>query len=70
MRKQSDKTKILRLKGLLKAALNSLDVIGNTPNIPNPDLYADWKICMKNSAYNASQTAKCIRNTLNDMKRK
>lgn len=70
MRKQSDKTKILKLRGLLKAALNCLDTIGRTPDLPDPERQADWKNCMKNSSYNARATAKCVRINLNDMKRR
>lgn len=63
MRKQSDKTKLRYARNKLKIALDCLDRIGNTPDLPNPERDADWKNCMKNSSWDARETAKVIRGT-------
>lgn len=33
--------------------IEALELIASTPSLPNPERDADWKNCMKNSAYTA-----------------
>lgn len=42
-------------KELVVELVNVLQKIASRPDLPNPDRYADWKNCMKNSAYEAKK---------------